>query len=348
MRAIWRGVAVGVVGALSMAAHGQKGAGESSSLLAQAPPRADGTVRLATYNILNLFDDIDDPSLSGKYNDDCYSYDKTVRAKPEHELEAVAKAIRELDADVIGLQEIEGIGALSEFNAKYLHNMGYRYVMSIDVLHERGIEQAVLSRFPIKEAMVWPHMKLEGIHPSKVGSYRIRHAGQEIGFSRSPLFVRIEVPAGLHEKQEEPYEFAMFIVHHKSGRSYGYWRDQESQGVIGKIQALQEAEPELNIAVLGDFNAQPDADSINAYLSSGMRDMATPSGDHADFYTHESRRTIDYIMMNPAMAADVQQEGFVLLTPLRRKDQDYRTTPAPEGFASDHLPVAIDFEPFDR
>ena len=348
MSGTWRAaVAMGVVLAIGSIAGGE---GASAPSLRDTPPEhREGVIRLATYNILNLFDNVDDPSLSGKYNDDCYSYDKTVRAKPEAELQAVAATIRKLDADVLGLQEIEGIGALAEFNAKYLQGMGYEHVMSIDVLHERGIEQAVLSRYPIKEAIVWPHMKLEGRHPSKVADYTIRQAGQDIAFSRSPLFVRIEVPAGTFDNQPEAYEMAMFVVHHKSGESYAYWRDQEAQGVIRKIHELQATEPELNVAVVGDFNAEPDAASIQSYLSAGMQDMVTPAGDRAGYFTHESRRAIDFVLMNGAMAADVQGvPGFVLKTPVRAAGEDYRTVAPPTGYASDHMPVAVDLVPIDR
>lgn len=332
-----------------LASASSESPGDAPQVRSTPPAHAKNVVRLATYNVLNLFDAYDDPSLSGSYNDDCYSYDKTVRAKPDNELEALAKSIRTLDADVIGLEEIESRDALAAFNAKYLQGMGYDYVMSIDVLHERGIEQAVLSRFPIKQAMVWPHMDLEGVHPDHVGNYKIRQAGRDIAFSRSPLFVRIEVPAHTCEGQDSPYELGLFVVHHKSGGSYGYWRDQEAQGVLRKIRELQAADPNINIAVLGDFNAEPEADSIHAYLSAGMRDMVTPPGDHDGYYTHETRRAIDYILMNPAMAADAQDAmGFVFKTPIRAEGEDYRTTPSPEGFASDHLPVVIDFVPIDR
>ncbi len=342
------GVMVVVACMSSAIAQGQETT-RSKAVRDEAPVHKDGMVRLATYNILNLFDAYDDPSLAGKYNDDCYSYDKTVRAKPEAELKAIAKAIRELDADVLAVQEIESIAALSAFNAEYLEGMGYEHVMSIDVLHERGIEQAVLSRFPITEARVWPHMDLEGVHPEKVGNYRIRQAGRDIAFSRSPLFVRIEVPEGVDETQDESYELALFVVHHKSGGAYSYWRDQETAGVLAKIHKLQEAEPELNIAVLGDFNALVDADSIQAYLGHGMHDMVTPSEGTEGYFTHESRRAIDFILMNSAMAADVMPNtGFVLMTSIRGEGEDYRTTSAPEGFGADHLPVAVDFAPINR
>ena len=67
--------------------------------------KAPGTIRVVTYNVENLFDDVDDPSLSGRNED----IDDT---KPGAELAALAETIRRLDADVIALQEIESREAL--------------------------------------------------------------------------------------------------------------------------------------------------------------------------------------------------------------------------------------------
>ena len=37
--------------------------------VAQAPPRAQGTIRIATYNMLNFFDQVNDPGLEGEFDD---------------------------------------------------------------------------------------------------------------------------------------------------------------------------------------------------------------------------------------------------------------------------------------
>ena len=51
-----------------------------------APPRHDGAIRIATYNLLNLFDDIDDPAYSGNEED-------IDDAKPQSERTALGDAI---------------------------------------------------------------------------------------------------------------------------------------------------------------------------------------------------------------------------------------------------------------
>jgi endonuclease/exonuclease/phosphatase family metal-dependent hydrolase len=315
--------------------------------LAEAPEKADGAIRLAAYNILNLFDAVDNPALEGRF-DDMHSSREGLRSKPESQLRAVAEAIRRLDADVIGLQEIESFDALEAFNAVYLADLGYEYVVSIDVGQERGIEQAVLSRFPIREARVWPNMPLGGVHPERYGNSENWYAGEPITYRRSPLFVRVEVPS---DDAEGSFHLDIFVVHQKSGGPAAYWREAESRGLVKLLDQHLALNPDANIAVLGDFNAKPDAQSIRTYIedagliltmdSHGPGAMQTP--------THESDRAIDFIFVNSNLAGHlVPDSAFVLGTPLRPSGSDYRTTPAPEGYAADHLPVAVDLFPRSR
>ena len=316
----------------------------------QVPEPREGTIRIATYNVLNLFDAHDDPSLTGRH-DDCYSYDKTVRAKPQEEQAAVAAAIRRIDADVIGLQEIESFDALIEFRETHLADMGYVHAVSIDVGQERGIEQAVLSRFPIREATVWPNMPLGGVHPEKYGNDRNWNAGKPIEYRRSPLYVRIEVPAsrGGEGSGGEPYELDLFVIHHKSGRYNGYWREKEAAKLVEIIKGLQAENPARNIAVLGDFNATPNAKSITTYTDAGMTHVVDRSSADASTLTHSSGRAIDFILLNEALAREmVAGSAFVLGTPVLEEGKDWRTEPAPPGYASDHMPVCVDITPQDK
>ena len=114
----------------------------------EVPGRTPEALRLATYNLLNLFDHVDDPTLSGEDED-------IDDAKPAGERRAVAEAIRRLDADVLALQEIESEAALTEFRDEYLEGMGYHYLVSVDTGDPRGIECAVLSRFPLDNVEHW-------------------------------------------------------------------------------------------------------------------------------------------------------------------------------------------------
>jgi endonuclease/exonuclease/phosphatase family metal-dependent hydrolase len=319
--------------------------------LEKANVRTAGTVRIASYNIENLFDDKDDPSLSGKYEDK----DMT---KAERAMQAAAAAIKAIDADVLALQEVESKEALLWFRDKYLTGMGYEHVASIDAGDERGIEQSVLSRFPIVEAKNWAGMDLGGVHPEKWGTQPNDRAEQPIKYHRSPLVVDIEVPGptgtaagGGGRFVLAPYTLTLVVSHHKSGRDGEYWREKEAAKSVELLGAMQNEDAQRNIVWLGDFNAILSDASMKLVTAAGWYDVFVEgqkgsggaggaggpggAGERNDpaIITHASGRIIDHILLNAAARKEyVAASAFVLGTPIRGKD----------GYASDHNPVVID------
>jgi hypothetical protein len=310
---------------------------------AQPKPRTPGAIRLAAYNVENLFDNKDDPSLKGDEED----LDDT---KPDEQLRALGDTFRKMDADIIGLTEIESYDALIAFRERFLKGQGYDHVISIDVGAERGIEQSVMSRFPIVDAQVWPTIALEGAHPAMFGDRPNKLAGKPLECRRSPLRVTIEVPAKGDEASAKPYRMTLFVVHQKAGRENDYWREAESKRFVQMVADFEKQNPGANIAVIGDFNAPPDADSVQTYVTFGLFDLlADRSPGDPTTITHASGRTIDYIFFNKALAPEIiKPSAFVLSTPQLDPLVDWRTAPKPEGYASDHLPVVVDVMPKDQ
>ena len=70
-------------------------------------PKKTKAIRLAAYNIQNFFDRVDDPKLSGEWDD-------MKLAITDDRAEALAKVIHQLDADVLFLEEVESKEALME------------------------------------------------------------------------------------------------------------------------------------------------------------------------------------------------------------------------------------------
>ncbi len=304
------------------------------------PAKAKGAIRIATYNVENLFDDQDDPTLSGDIED-------LDMRKPDAHLEAAADALRRLDADVVALEEVESEGAVRWFRDQWLEGLGYTHLASIDAGDGRGIEQAVLSRYPITHTENWPGRDLGGVHPDLWGSQRNYNAGEPLQFHRSPLRVDVEIPTA---DEADTYTLTLFVVHHKSGRYGDYWREAEAEGLVSIIDELEAADPQSNVVVLGDFNAMLRDFSVRIYLDAGLIDAFADERDMSDRYvTHESGRPIDLMLVNANLAHElVPKSGFVLGTPARPAGADWRTTPPPAGYASDHYPVAVDLLPNDR
>lgn len=304
-----------------------------------------GTIRVATYNVENLFDDQDDPDLAGDLE----------MEKPETEREALARVIRAIDADVLALQEVESLEALLWFRDGYLSGMGYEYVTSLDAGDGRGIENSVLSRFPLRDERVWLGYELGGVHPEMYGDRPNRDAGKPIEFRRSPLRVTVDVPAAVVAERmgtdgAEVYSLTLFVVHHKSGgRASAYWRELEAEKTIGLVREFEVENPGANVLVLGDFNSRVVDRTLQLYLEAGFRDPfeGRIRSDPA-IQTHASNRRIDFVLFNDAATGELAGRPFVLGTPMRPAGSDWNTTPAPEGYASDHLPVVVDLRPVDR
>lgn len=314
---------------------------------AEPTPKPAGALRFATYNIENLFDDQDDPDLFGDYED----IDDT---KPAAHAEAAAAAIRRINADVLALQEVESEAALRAFRDAYLSDLGYEHLASIDAGDPRGIEQAVLSRYPIVEVKNWPWLELGGVHPEKWGDQPNYNAGKPLTFHRSPLMVVVRVPgqgdAAANGASRQPYELTIFVVHQKSGRDGDYWRRAEAVKTIELAAELTREDPDRNIVIAGDFNAVYRDAPMQAFRDAGYIDAfdvgRTPG---PEYISHASGRRIDFILLNPAVAKEfIAETRFVLGMPTRPEGADWRTTPPPPGYASDHFPVVVDLMPVDR
>lgn len=309
----------------------------------KAPEKKKGAVRVAAFNVENLFDAVDDPTLQGEYDD------MTMVTKPSR-VEAIADAIRRLDADVLCIEEIEGMDALKWFRDNYLKGMGYDHAISVEVGYYRGVEQACLSRFPITSHATYVQEDLSDMDAKRDGQgWAGKKADQGAKFQRSPLRVDVDVNG---------YPLTLFAVHYKAGgKEFEYHRESEVLQTLEFVDAILKENPAANVAVLGDFNATPSMKAAKVLADGGMRSAydfrGVKKGNTKDLYTtHDSGRAIDYIFMSPGLAQDAVDGSFFVLSVMHpASDYDWRKDPekekVPAGYASDHCPIAIDIMPKD-
>lgn len=306
--------------------------------LSKPLPRTPGAVRLAAYNTLNLFDHVDDPSLSGEF-DDIMTPTATERCAK------LAEAIKTVDADIIALEEVESLEALTWFRDTFLADAGYDHLASKDVGYYRGVECSLMSRFPITDVRVWLDESLDDVKRDGLGWAKVPDDVKHLTFQRSPLMVTV--------KPRDDYEITIFVVHHKAGET-DWHREAEALRLVEIISDLRQKDPSRNIVVMGDFNCAPWDKSMRVYLAAGMIDtMAFRTTDKNNpesrlFKTHESDRVLDYILLNSAAHRElVIGSPFVYGTLMPPPSYDYRRDPHPPGYASDHYPVAIEIMPAD-
>jgi len=82
---------------------------------------------------------------------------KLVKGKPGTERKQLAARIAEMDLDVLGLQEVEDIDTLKEFNRVDLGGL-YPYVVLVEGNDPRLIDVALLSKHPLGAVTSWSHL----------------------------------------------------------------------------------------------------------------------------------------------------------------------------------------------
>lgn len=298
-------------------------------------------LRVATYNVLNLFDGQN------------AAESKVISDK----IEFLAARILESEADVVGLQEIGSEKLLEELvlslqkHASYTH----RVVGTPDV---RGIRNALVSRLPFKSSQVLtsPHLEfprfVEGDPPPFGARLPLRRG-----------VVQAEVDAG------DLGSVDVLVVHFKSGRGvplrtaagepippvvsrdYGeatvralVFRAAEALFVRGAVDALL-ADPLKKVAVIGDFNDVIDSVPVRIIRGGGpmLLQSCTELVSKEKRFTvmhGGNRNTIDHILVSQEMRNRLKNCG-ILNELLHDHDAGYSDAPRAD---SDHALVVASFE----
>ncbi len=278
------------------------------------PPRvtraAEGVVTIGTYNVLNLFDEFDDP----------YTADEGTPPKPRPEMERLAETIRRLNADVLALQEVENRGVLQRFVRALLPDLGYEHVVLFEGNDERGIDCALLSRLPVGTVTSYRHL-----------SFPVSDGGTT-RFRRDLLRVRFEPPGAA--------PFDLFVVHLKSKRGEmpesPSIRQAEAREIRRIVDGLFDHDPAPRFIICGDFNDTWDSPALRTIVGGGptaLRSFADElSEDQRVTYNREPYRSmIDYILCSPAMAGRYVSGSFRIIDG------------SIENNGSDHNPLAASF-----
>ena len=267
-----------------------------------------GSIRIASFNVLNMFDGEDCP----------FHGDESTPAKSLESLEKLADTIRKINADVLALEEVENRWYLERFVEKLLPEMGYRVVL-FEGNDYRGIDNAVLSRLPIGPVTSYRHLFFEDAN------------GKPMKFNRDLLQVRINPP------KDKPFD--IFVVHLKSKGGGEAATKPTRMGEAKQIRAIFDemlaANPKARFVITGDFNDTFDSDPVKTIIGTGESALFTFVDDmpkETITYNQEPHKSmIDFMFASPAMGK-TYVKGSAKVFP-----------GSPETTGSDHNPLYAEF-----
>jgi endonuclease/exonuclease/phosphatase family metal-dependent hydrolase len=293
-------------------------------------------MRLATFNCENLFARYKfrnnfDPTESDGFTINNLAFE----IYDETEKQITARAIREVNADIIALQEVENLPVLDRFNSRYLGGLRYVHRMLVDSHDPRGIDVALLSRFPIVAVRSYRHER--------------NLSNTALLFSRDCLEVDLDV---------DGKRLVIYVNHFKSmmdGRAATRARRiQQAERVAAIIQERWQVQNfEGNYVVMGDLNDYPEGStSLGALLDHpGLVNVVRrlPEGEQWTHYFAGANeyRQLDYIFLSSSLAnLNPAAPGIMRMgLPYRAEryaGQRFDNVGEDNPKASDHAPVFMD------
>lgn len=273
----------------------------------------DDSVRVMTYNIRH-----------GQGNDDCedeqVSAGTPAAAQCSFDLGRTADLIASFEPDIIALQEVDRFWARSgglDQPAEFVDALGVYACYGVNLDHEPDGHATKQHQYGNAILSAYPILSCENtLLPTAEGWEQ-----------RGLLEVRVDIPG--------VGEVAVLDTHLQTGRAgeedeAARQRAEQAEAVADRV-----AELDLPVILMGDFNADPDAEEVSSLLGadSDLQDgWDVAGGDGSDGFTtpaspdEDASRRIDYILAT----SDVEfQSVEVPVT------DDTRVT-------SDHLPVVAD------
>ena len=241
-------------------------------VLATAPARGE-EISIAFWNVENLFDEYVDQRTPDA--------DVFLRENVQEKLRKDAAILRRLDADIVGLMEVENRGILRELCQEHLKDLGYEYFELAEETDERGIDVALISR-----------------RPFLASSFAVPE------FDRGIL-------VGRFTAKDQP--FYVLVNHWKS--RFGGGADLRMNCAKRVVEIVDDVIPgwekhPVPIIIGGDFNDDDGDESVRFLESRGLqnmlRDLPPEKRWTLPYNNRDERRVIyngfDHIFINPVLA----------------------------------------------
>lgn len=312
------------------------------------PAPVDGNVKVASFNVLNYFTTLDQsgaqcfPSLT---RSDCRGADSALEFARQRD--KIVAALRALDADVVGLMEIENNDNVAVQNLVD----GLNAVAGAGTYAPVALPAGGTGGDAIRVAMIYKPASLSLVAGALSDTDPIHH--------RPPL---AQTFAALNGER-----FSVVVNHFKSkgscpadpadpdadqGDGQGCWnalRRQQGQALRSFVAQLQSSSGDADVLVIGDLNAYGKEDPVVDFTDQGYVDLIARDNAFGYSYVFDGEAGyLDQALASPTLAAQATRavdwhinadEPSVIDYNSEFKTQDLYT-PTPFR-ASDHDPVLI-------
>ncbi len=324
------------------------------------PPTSSGDLIVASFNVLNFFSTIDDgPNVCGLGDQGCRGADNELEL--QQQTQKLVSAITAIDADVIGLVEIENNGysqnsAIAQLTNAINSALGsevYQYVTpaGLDFLGSDAIAVGLL----FKPASV-----------ELIGTATTLNTGAfdqtlEQGRSRQPLAASFRDIANdakftvvvNHLKSKRPPENPLGDLNDDQGDGQGSFnlrRTEAANDLAAWLATHPTGIEDPDVLIMGDLNAYAEEDPMLALDSQGYIDLIQSfNGDNGYSFTFDGQAgSLDQALATTALATQVTDVTEWHINTDEPPVFDYNTEFNPTEYfsadpfrSSDHDPVII-------
>ena len=300
-----------------------------------APERSGAElVRVAGFNVENYFLNLGERGAANS-------------GELERQRERLLPALIGLDADIVGLVEMENDrAALADLVTRLNDRLGeerYRAAAATPDTGSDAIKVSLIYRADRVEKLGAPRRDLDPQHhrPPLKAAFRAREGGRPFGVA---------------------------VVHHKAkvgcpesgdvDRGQGCWnlrRTAQSEALVqGLADWRKQRGDDLPVLIVGDVNAYGGEDPVRAFLKGGKRDLLVAHQPPEQRYTYVFRGEsgyLDHALAPPPLAERVDAAGTWAINADEPRLLEYdargiadRFSPGPWR-SSDHDPVWVDLQP---
>lgn len=317
-----------------------------------SPDEVGGDVRVASFNVLNYFTTIDGPGAVTDTGDDPRGADSATEL--DRQQAKIVAAIVELDAEIVGLMEIENDAddaAVDDLVAALNDAAGEERYAAVEEPDTGG---GLFGTDAIKVAMIYQPDAAVPMGPAATTD------SDAFANARLPLAQRFR-PAGGGQP------FTVVVNHFKSkscgsgaAAATGANADQgDGQGCfnadrVEQAHALLDLVDRLDtkdVLIVGDLNSYGEEDAIDVLEAAGYLDLIDAGLPEPDQYTYVFEGQagyLDHALVSPRLARRITGVDIWHINADEALFQDYNTEFNPDGFyapdayrSSDHDPVLI-------